>query len=311
MTAAERFVGYPFSMVHGSAQTLDLQQLHSVDLDPQAKIHRVFSSGSVDPQANILHAADPILTLGTYDLATLFGVLTPTTCLEATGNITARYQQRDSGGGIFTTGGTHVTEVLSGGYLCCTGLSVSQDSEDGMEAQLTLYGISSDGQTSPITTTTNANFSSAPAVAFGSKFYLGPVYHNNAAIPGITQWSVDFGVRMTLSKTSGATFPTIGYIMKREPVFTFSSLKLTADAAANKFIRSQSGAFAFYALKGSDGGARVSLASNVHLKISVSSTNGVWNLQKMSAKNTDDGTVTFQAMPKGASVSVSVVSPVP
>jgi hypothetical protein len=310
MTAAERFVAYPLSFVHAGG-TLSLLQLHVCDLSPQARINRVFSSGSVDPQAHILHQADPVLNVETYDLATLFAALTPTTCLKAIGDITARYQQRDDGGGIFATGTSHITEVFAGGVMCCTGLSVSQDDEEGMAAQLSIGAIASDGLTYPITTTVNADFTSAPAVTFGSKFYMGPVYHNSAALPAMTQWGIDFGVRMQFDKTSGAVYPTLAYLTKREPVITFTGKKLSADAAANKLIRAQSGAFAFYALRGSDGGARVSLASSVHLKVSVSSTNGVWNVQRMAARGTDDGMVTYQAMPKGANVSVSVVSAVP
>lgn len=308
MATAERFALYPASFIHGAAQTLDLVQMHNFDAQAAANIARRFVSGAVDPKANIMVNADPRVAFATRDLATYFGVVSPTVGLALTGaGATFRLQERSTLDGVWETGSTHETFTCSDGIIIPRRISASQDDQDGAAVESDLV-VLYDGSTQPIVHNTGVDFSGAPTPAFTSEFWLGPVYHNSNELSGVVSVSVDFGIQFAPRRVSGQYFPTKGAIVQRAPMLSFTILKVDAVQSLDKFINAVTSSFAIYLWKGVNAGSRVAVASTVHCKISASA--GAFTHQNITANENDDGTVTIQVMPTGT-IAVSVASAIP
>lgn len=307
MATAKRFSIYPASLVHAGG-TLNLAQLQAFRVGPAPAIKRVYVGGAVDPKANILTRGDPRVELGTRDLTTLLTTLNPLTGLASFGaGATFRLQERDDGESVFLSGLTHETFVVNKYHLVLNSISAQQDDQDGLLANLTCHALY-DGTNNPIIHNTGVDFAAAPAPAFASEFWMGPVYHNAVQVEGITGWSVEFGVQFTPFRTSGAVWPTQGYIARRQPVLRATSLKVDVVANLVKELRALAGTFAVYGWKGADASHRVAVGSGVHLKISCAA--GAWGDDEIAATENDDGTFSAVIMPTGT-LAMSIASTIP
>jgi hypothetical protein len=306
MAAAGRFAIYPSSVTYAGPTTLNLTYLHRVGFDPGAVINRVELGGSVDPGAHIVARADPKAMIGTRSLSALLAVMPLATGLQLTAGGVLRYQQRDDAG-IFMSTNVHVSETFATGYAMVDSLSASQDDEKGVEANVQIYITSSDGITDPITRAAgNATLSTTPA--FGTEYYLGPVYTAGAAIPGIKSVQINSGLTCTPFRSSGAVFPTSVIPVRRQASIRVVCHKLTADAGASWFLRAISTSFIAYLWQATDNGIRTAAGSSAHVKIH--STDGAWRIVDTSGDGLDDALVTFEYLPKTA-LTTSVTSTIP
>lgn len=307
MASAQRFVLFPCSVVHGAAQTLNFAQIQDFAVNPGGTIDEFYAPGSIDRKANILANATPQITFGTQDLATYFGAVSPIVGLALTGAGTFRLQERSNLDGVFETGSTHETFTVTGGIIVPTRLTASQDDQTGAVLQSMLH-VLYDGTNVPVIHNTGVDFTAAPAPAFTSEFFLGPVYHNSVEIPGITQVSVDFGIQFVARRTSGQVWATLGAITRRQPTFTFTTLKADVTSAINIFNRALSGTLAIYLWKGADAGSRVAVATAQHCKISAAT--GQWNDESIQVTGHDDATVNIIVRPTGT-IATAVNSAIP
>lgn len=307
MASAERFCLFPCSVIHGAAQTLNFAQIQDFAVNPNGTIDEFYAPGSVDRKANILANASPHITFGTQDLVTYFGAISPIVGLALTGAGTFRIQERSNLDGVFETGATHETFTATGGLIVPTRLTASQDEQTGCVMQSMFHALYN-GSVEPIVHNTGVDFAGAPAPAFVSEFFLGPVYHNAAQVKGITQVAVDFGIQFVPKRTSGEVWATLGAITRRSPLFTFTTLKSDVDATISLFNRALSGVFAFYLWKGADAGSRVAIASTVHCKISCAT--GAWSTDSIQVTGHDDATSNISIRNTGV-ISVSVASAIP
>lgn len=308
MATAGRFGLYPCSFISGSAVTTNLQQMQNFTITPNATIDRFFAPGAVDPKAHVLAYADAAISFGTQDLATYWGIVSPTVGVALTGaGATFRLQERSTLDGVWETSTTHETFTCAKGLIVPMSLSAQQDSNTGCVLQSTLFTLH-DGSTDPIVHNTGVDFATAPAPAFTSEFFLGPVYHNSSEITGITGVEIDFGIKFVPVRTSGQVHATLGAIVQRAPVIKFTTLKADATATINIFLRALSGVLAVYLWKGSDAGSRVAVGTGAHNKISCAT--GVWSDENISVSDNNDGTVAITVMPTGT-LSNSIVSTIP
>lgn len=306
MATAERFSIFTASLTYGSAQTLNLVQLESFSVKPQANKSSLIPGGLVDRAAVLVSHGTPQIGFTIRDLATLFGQVSLATGLATTGTSTFRMQER-SDGSTFETGATHETWTTTGGFVIVDSLTANQDDANGAMATCTFVALWN-GTTDPLVHNTGVNFSGVAAPAFGSQFFLGPVYHNSAALTGITSVTVNPGLSYEAKAFSGDPYPRRGVIVRREPTLSFTAAKIDTAGALDMFGGNITNSIYFYFQRGVDAGERVAAASSVHC--SVGCTSAHWSPDEVSVSGNDDGTVTVTIMPKVA-ISVSVASTIP
>lgn len=303
MASAARFTLYPCSLVHAGG-TLNLQQMQNFAVTPEAKITRIQPAGAIDQAANVMAMADPMIRFATRDLTTAFGVFSASVGVAlASGGATFRLQEREDLS-TFSTGTTHETFTVTQGLVIPTQLSATQDDENGASLGCMLYPTW-DGTNNPIVHNTGVDFSAAPAPAFTSQFWLGPVYINGSEVPGIISSSVDFGISVATKRTSGGYYAVTAVITSRRPVIKFTTVKVDTVSAVDKFLRALAGTIAVYYWKGSSNSSRVATATTSHCKISA--TAGGLTEDSITAEENDDGTVEVSIFPTSA-LSVSVAS---
>lgn len=303
MATAERFGLYPATLTHAGGD-LDLAQIQNFNISPSPTVDRFYAAGAIDPKTHIIAFAEPEATFGTQDLTTYWGAVSPSAGLAIT-NATFRMQERSNLGGSFESTGQ--TWVMTDGFLVPTRLSCSQDSQTGCVQESRLV-VLYDGSTSPIVHNDGVDFSGAPTPAFTSEFFLGPVYHNSSEIKGITQVDIDFGLNVTISRSSGQVYADKAYITTRGPRVTFTTLKCDADASLNQFLRALGGTTAIYLWKGTANGDRVAVATGAHFKLTISA--GAWMTDTISVQDNQDGTISMSVMPTGT-ISTAVNSAIP
>lgn len=289
---ANRYSIYPASFVHGGG-TLDLQQMEDFSVSVNAQRSAIIPGGAVD-QAHIGIASGPSeATLGTRDLDTYFGTGSPSAGLSCTGACTFRKQER-ANGSTFASSTAHNTWAAQKGFLKPNTLTASQDDEQG--AKLTLgFTPLWDGTNALLTAADAVDFATAPAPAFASRFFLGPVYHNSTQIEGITDVNIDFGIEYSAKMFDGDAFPKTGAIIARRPTITFTTVD-ASDIYALGLYGQAITTLAVYLQRGVASGTRVAAATATHCKVTFST--GDFGAEDIAVSGpTEDGTISFTAMP--------------
>lgn len=309
----DRFGIYPLTLTYAGPTTLNVQQIGRWGIKPDANKETIIPGGSVDPSAIVLNYGNPSVEFETDDLATILSVVTPSAGLACSGGALFQLQKR-ADGATFAGGATNVTITSKKGFCYPKTLDVRQDRAGG--ARLTCeYVAQYDGTTTgtpavptdPMAIAANQALASTPA--FNARFYLGPVYVNAVEVPGITGYSVDFGIEYRTLRADGDLWPQVGSIFSRKPKFFFTLVK--ADYAASigsLFNAAPAGAIAFYLRKGAPGGARVADATTGHIKITMAT--GAWNADSLDVQEQDDATLRVACEATGT-IAVSTASAIP
>ena len=305
MASAERFGVYPASFVHAGG-TLDLTQMESFRVTPQASKAEIIPAGSVDRAAVVTANSDARAQFGTKDLNTYFGTVSATAGLVLTGNATFRLQEREEAA-AFLTGATHGTVVATGGWIIPESLSASIEDNDGAVLR-SIFQAFWDGTNAPFVFNDAVNFAAAPTPAFNSLFFLGPVYHNSVEISGITNVSVNFGIQFNAAPKSPGPHKETGAIMRRTPEITFTTAKTDEGAGLDMFHRAVNTSFAVYFWKGANNSDRVAKATAEHCKISF--TAGDIETTEVGGDGTEDAMLQTTVRPTGT-IAVSVASAIP
>lgn len=299
MATAERFSLFPLSFVHAGG-TLNLAQLGGFNINTGIRSNEIIPGGAVDRARVGVTSAEPVMSFTTMDLATFFGAVSATAGLAATGAVTFRLQERSTGG-TFETGTTHETYTAgSGSVMRPVTLSAGQD-DDGAVLSSEILPMSSDGITAPIAHNTGVDFSSAPAPAFASRYYLGPVYHDGNEIGGITNVNIDFGINFEPKRFDGDPYARLVPIVTRQPLLTFTTAKIDGPSLSDIFSESITNDFSFYFwndVANSTRTAKTGGGNETHVEIS--GTAGKWCEDNITVQGTDDGAMTVQIMPIGA-----------
>ena len=300
-----QYSNYPCSFVGAGPTTLNLTQFDECALEPGSSIDEIMLPGSLTRAANMVASAAPKARIRLPDLATFFGTVSPTVGFKCTSGATFRFQQR-ADGGTFTGGSSNLTVTSALGHLYPDTLSAAQGQPASLEA---IYCALWDGSTNPLVPNATQSFSGAPTPAFGSKFWLGPVYINGVLIEGLTKSSVNFGVGFETIPTDGDPFPRKGLIRVQKPSITLSFRR--ADVApgtiSSLFGAAAAGTVAVYFYRGLNNSTR-DFGQSTHCKVSMAT--GFLRPDDLGAAGEEDGTFNVTFLPTAA-LAISVASAVP
>lgn len=305
MAGAGRFEIAPFSIVHAGG-TMNLQQMHGIRVVSGTQLTRIRPGATVRTLASILARAKPTMPFSTRDLATFFTDVSPVTGLAASGAVTMRLWEREEGG-VFETGAENLTLTATGGILIPQSVTAERDSVDGATLQA-VFHPKYDGTNLPIVVTDAVDFDLAPAAAFTSQFYLGPVYHNSAEILGVMSATVEFGITIAGAPLTPGPYDKSLCIVDVEPVIRFTTHKADAAAAVSMFSRALSSSLAVYFQKGAASSDRVAAATEQHCKLSCTAGNIV--TEEIGGEAGQDALVQFTVHPT-SDLAVSVASAIP
>jgi hypothetical protein len=308
MASAERFSIYPLSFVVAGPLTKNFTQISSVSVSPNSTKTTIIPGGSIDPEVHILSHADPQVSFSTRDLTTLFTEISPTSGIALAGAATFRYQERtDLGTFEGAAVATHETITGTGGFIFPTSLSAQQDAVEGVVSNCTYVPLYN-GTTNPLMHNTGVVIN-AVFPGFVTQYYMGPVYINDVEVQGIQSWNIDFGINFVAKRTQGIPYSMKGAIITRNPVVSFTTLKIDEGGGHGMFARFLAGSLDFYCAKGVNSGARAAYgAGNNHIRLRW--TSGDWEHDEVTVSDNDDATVTFTARPT-STVAVDITSDIP
>lgn len=305
--AQDRYSGFPASFVHAGG-TLNLTQLIGGSVRTGKQRSEIIAGGDVDRKAVGLSHADPQQPLTTQDLSTLLGTVSLTTGLSCTSGSTFRLQKRLNGG-TFATGGSHMTVTSGKGFLAIESIQAQQDDVQGAVAELLYYplweGVLG---TPPLVPTTGVNFAAAPAPAYVSHYYLGPVYVGSTQLEGVRGVTINSGLGYVYKRADGDPWARLGSIYTRRPTISINFEKISNITSAALFSAAIADDVHCYFALGVHGGTRTSFASAVHLK--VSATVGEWGTEDIQWREEEDASTTIMITPTDA-LSVSTASTIP
>jgi hypothetical protein len=276
--------------------TVPLPQVDGWTLNPGTRRSPVIPGGLVDPTHVGIAGAAPTITVTTRDLAAYIAGVSVSAGLSCTATSTFVYQERADGGTFVAAAtNTHETLTCAKGFIYPTTLTASQDDNDGASLESTFVPLWN-GTVQPVVWNTGQAISGITVPSFGSRFFLGPVYHAGAEVTGVTNVTIDFGIEYVAKGFSGSPYPTMGSIVTRQPSIRFTVAKVDAAAALTTIFGSAiSTGIVVYLQKGVTSGTRVAAATAQHCKITAAS--GDWSLNEASVQNNEDGSVTFIATP--------------
>lgn len=306
MASSQRYEIAPVSFVHAGG-TLNLQQLERIGLSNNSRYTRVRPGGTVDSKAHALSRANPRIQFATKDLTTLFGTVSPSLGLCVTGAATFRLLEREECA-TFLTGATHVTVTGDTGFVLPVSLEADEQSDEGALAVCEYVPYASDSATTPITLTDSVDMDAAPAAAFSSLFYLGPVYHNSVEIPGVRRSSVQFGINFASSAKSPGPYHDTGSIVDRNPELRFRVAKVDAAVVSNHFIRALTSNVSMYFYQSGASTDRVAKATASHVKVFCQA--GAIEEADIGGEAGQDAMVEFIIRPTGT-IGLSVSSAIP
>lgn len=233
---SSRHGGYTASFTTGVATIKQFQQLQNVNVSMNMGATMVRPLGTTEAQAYINSQGNPIVTFQTRDITAALGaapLMTGVECIDdggAAAGAVFRYLNR-SDYGTFLTGSNHWTLTSAKGYLFIDSIEADAGSDEGVVANMVYIPLTTDGVTDPFVFAEGVDldaFGSKPA--FKSIFYPGPVYLANAGVGTVyvgpsNRVRISPGLSFTPEIEDGYTWPRVGVLRTRDPVFDINFLQ--------------------------------------------------------------------------------------
>lgn len=284
-----------------------LNDIRNVNENPGVQQMVMTAGGNVTPTSRALSHADPKINITTADLATLLGLVSPSTGLKVSSAWEGQYEKR-ADGGVYSGSGSHVTLNGTNGYLCINAINAEQDNVQGADAEVEFHPLSSDGMSVPVTVNLSQSLAGSPDVP--ARFALGPVYANGTEIAA-TKANIQFGKKVGGKRAGGALFLRTVNVEERLPGIEITVIDPTLcdEAKLNYFLGAMSGTgVVVYLLKVNPGAGRVDGATGAHISFSCAS--GVWVMTGQQASAQGDVMTTFRADLTGV-ITVSTTATIP
>lgn len=279
-----------------SFDSTTINDVRSVQVNSAVTNMLAIPGGAVNVALAAMNYADPKITITTGDIQTILATCTVSAGQAvAAGAFEVQFQKR-ANGGIFVSGGNHVTLNGTDGFLYWTSISATQDAADGAEGTLEIFPLSggaNPGYTAPFAANTSQSLAGSPAI--NSRLALGPVYINGSAAVGVTRVTINPGLTVEGgTRSDGALFHTQCGITQRAPTIELEVLNPALNNTLNPFISAASGTSTVYLQKvAATGGGRVAFATTEHVSFAFGT--GAWNVTGTNVSARGDATTTIMA----------------
>lgn len=269
------------SLISTGSPSFQLDGVSSPSLDMGITMVMTRGAGQPDPSHVSNISIRPVHAFTTTELATLltnvpafgcffFGTGGEATTLRA---IYTQYQQ----GCTRVSGTNHFPVDFNQGMMVVRGISVAQDGT--ATAQVSII-TNFDGTNVPVT------FPAAvalPTISVDEEFGLGPVKIRGTTLDGVQRWEYDSGVDIYQRGNSGSVYSKKIGIAQRDPKFRVYLDDLTyARTVGVPGLAQNSSATEFYLRKKTKHGTYDSDASTTHIKLALSSSQGMINIREIS-----------------------------
>ena len=204
------------SHIVAATPSMTLAGLRQRSVNPNIEQFILTSDGNVDPTYVAINSAKPGITFDLSDLKAFLDSCGIAGCQLVDADT---YFQQVNPYGTRKTGANHLKLSIADGMMVPRTLTASQ----GQLAQLAaeLWAISSDGS-APLEMTASQALPGGAGTSVA--WTLGPVSINGAAVEGIEQVTVDFGIQVDVIASDGAVYPSYVYIASRQPKITLRSM---------------------------------------------------------------------------------------
>ena len=256
----------------GPADVINFVQVRGWRQNFNTQNHRVRAGGNIDALAHVTAHAAPSSSMQTQDLLTAFTNIPPATgvCVAGPGGTTWRFTQREECA-AWATGSNHLTVTSERGFITMDSLSVDDSSDEPAQLTLMHTALTNDDGDDPYVFTDSVDFSSAPAAAFTSLYYLGGVYHNSTLLEGLISVDINFGISVVAKRQNPGVFPKVAYINDRNPEIRLKFEKLNEVSGLAPHGSAVNTEFAVYFQRAVASDDRVAVGTASHLKLSFAS----------------------------------------
>jgi hypothetical protein len=303
--------GYAIHTVKlNGAAPFTFAQLTEDNLNPRQVV--IYNRGSGRPSPSMAAVADisPELTMTLNDIGRVFGIVSPSAGLAIAAaktytSIDINYQQKEDLG-LRMAGANHLKRNSTKAIMVPATLEVSHGKEATLS--LTTLLVSSDGITSPISTTNNVTLTDSYA---SEKWTLGGVVANGVTIPGVESISIDFGFTIHAKGGGGQPYVQYATIDDVVPRITLRTPNMDVIASYPESGTKLTTGAMIYLRKMQDGTTPYPDASVQHLAFVVQNNQGILLPGPAAGQGAADANQELNIMPlEGASGAIlSVTTP--
>ena len=302
--AQELYEIFPAVFVNGGT-TLAIQQLDSVEPDPQIQELIMRGGGSVDPLLIATAMSDPRIKMASRDIQTILAAVSISSGFYAATSGKIQYRQQ-ANGSDYVSGSNHVTITSPLAYLYVEEFGAKQGDKEAGDISLTAVPLYN-GTTIPLTV--NVSQALTSSVAMNAVHHLGPVKIEGSWLGGVQSVRIKSGITVETKASDGLIFPTTCRIKERAPTIEIEAHNLSIMAAIgmNGTYPISSG-FLSYLLKVVPGAGRYAADTSNHIATSVSS--GVYKVTGITGSKAESAMGKITVMPTLNSMSINTATTV-
>jgi len=294
--------------VFAGSGAFNLSQLPDRDIDLGFTEELGYGAGQLSPSHVSVMSQDPVISGGTTEIArfltnidALVGLAIPSTTVIT--SVAFYFQSAQLLGGI-KAGSTHLSGTINKGMVIPSEVSVEQSGVATMTFDLhALY----DGTNLPIVwADSQALASGTPAV--DEQFTLGPTFINNVQVPGLQGMTWSFGIEVEKHSTDGQVYPLTMRIIRVTPMITLRTNDVvTASDFALSGTALDANTFKSYLQKLDNMGDRVAIATQEHVEILGSASQGFITVENLGGANQESHVSEIKIRPIVGSAAVYTI----
>ncbi|WP_166820518.1 hypothetical protein [Thalassoroseus pseudoceratinae] len=286
-------------------------ELHGVDnlsIDPGVQEILESAAGQPDPSYVATMSNEAMITFTASDIATALGNIDALAGLSVVSGATNEqlecYFTKMASNGTRSDGTSHLKVTLNKALVVPRTLTARQGEKATLDVEV--HGIY-DGSNNPFVYTDTVSLPDTPSL--DEMFTVGKATINGTDLDGITGLTVDFGLTVQKEMSDGDVWPTFAAITTRQPrieLTTREAVSLSTFGLAG--TAQTSSATAVYLRKIAEQGTRVADNTAEHIKISLSSSQGMISVGQTGGSNNAPSDCTVVIRPVAGSSAIMTVS---
>ena len=285
--------------------------LHGVDnmsIDPAVQEILEHAAGAVDPSYVATMANEAMITATVSDIATALSNIDALGGLSVVSGATNEqlvcFFTKMASNGTRASGSNHFKVTANKALVIPKTLKATQGEKATLDIEVhALY----DGSNAPLVYNDSVALVDAPSL--DELFTVGKATINGTDLDGITGITIDFGLTVQKEMSDGDYWPTFAAITTRQPrieLTTREAVSLSTFGLAG--TAQTSSATAVYLRKISEQGTRVADATAEHIKLSLSSAQGMITVGQTGGSNNAPSDCTVVIRPVAGSSAIMTVS---